>query len=424
LQALAHYRPPFTLDLGRAALALALSVVLYLFAVNETNPDTTSLLDFTIVPEPVNIPPGLVSLDRPPPVRLRVRAPVNVINRLRPESFVAQVDASGAVAGDNNLPVNVRSLDTQVGDVNADPPRAALRLEAVQERVLPVRANLTGQVPSGYQVGLPTSDPPQVTASGPSSVVGRAVEAVIDVSVDRVSVSVNGIFTPRALDERGNELTNLQLSPASVNAKVPIVQQTQYKEVGIRPTITGQPQAGYYLEPVEVNPPTVTLVGEPAALAGANFATTQPVDVTGLTTTVVRSVGLTAPAGTILLQPGQTVMVTVRVAPLTVTSTIQVQPSAVNVASGLLVVNQPAQVAVTISGPQPTLSGLGARDFRAVVDMAGKGPGRYDVQPLVQNVPAGMAVDGVSPKTVSVELRELPTPTPMPTAAATATPAP
>ena len=407
---------PFPIDLGRGAFALGLSVILYLFALNETNPETIRTTSFTIPLEVVNVPAGLVVTDKPPPVQLRVRAPLDVFNRLRPESFVGQVDATGASAGDQTLPVVVRSNDVDVQDVSAVPPQVRLHLEEVQERSVPVRVNPTGQVPSGYSVGDASADPARVTVSGPASVVQQAVEAVIDVSVDRVTVSVNGAYTPRAVDSHGNALQGLNIRPASVNVEIPINQVTQYKEVGVRPKTEGQPQAGYLLEPLEVDPPTVTIYGDPSALQSVNFVETDPVNVAGVTSSVVRRVAVVAPPNTLLLQPGQTVLVTVRVSPLTTTQTLRVTPAVVNLGQGLQVARSPDPVDITLSGPAPTLSNLTARDLRVVLDVSGKGAGHYDIQPTVQNLPQGMTLQGTNPKTVGVDIQVLPTPTPTPEA--------
>jgi hypothetical protein len=57
---------------------------------------------------------------------------------------------------------------------------------------------------------------------------------------------------------------------------------------------------------------------------------------------------------------------------------------------------------------------LNPSDFRVVVDAAGRGPGRYDLDVRVLPVQGGLSVDDFSPKKISVELREAP-PTPTPT---------
>src|SRR5919202_4836765 len=132
-------RFPFSLDLGRAAFAVALAVVLYFVAINETNPETTIRPSFTVPVQVVNPPPGLVATDQPPQVGLRVRALPSVLARLRPDSFTAQVDLSSAHGGQNDLPVIVRSTDPDVRGVESDPSVVTINLEEVQERVLPVR---------------------------------------------------------------------------------------------------------------------------------------------------------------------------------------------------------------------------------------------------------------------------------------------
>jgi YbbR domain-containing protein len=413
-------RFPYSLDLGRAAFALALAVVLYFVAINETNPETTVRPSFSVPVQVVNSPPGLVTTDQPPQIGLRVRALPSVLGRLRSDSFTAQVDASAAHPGANDLSVNVRSTDPDVRSVDADPSVVTLTLEEVQERVLPVRVNVSGQVPSGYTLGDARADPDRVTVAGAASLVGRATEAVLDVNVDRVTVSVNGVYTPRIVDERGTDLKdvlNLRVTPASVNVQIPITQQTQYKEVAIHPVVQGQPAPGYALQPLEVNPPVATLVGDPAALEGVNFIDSQPVDISGISSTVVRTVALAPPPRTLLLQQGQQATVTVRVQTLTIAQTVRVPPSVINLANNVALVRLPDPIAVTITGPAPTLATLNANDFRVVLDVAGKSPGRYDINPRVQNLPAGMTLESIDPKSVQVDLREAPpppTPTPAP----------
>jgi YbbR domain-containing protein len=408
------------IDYGRAAFAFALAVLLYFVAVNETNPEGRQKLGGTVAVQPVNVPAGLVVTTAPAPVSLWVRAPANVFGRLRADSFTAQIDASGASAGDNeNLPIAVNWTDPDVRAVDPEPGTARLHLEEIREQVLPVRVSVAGQVPAGYQQGSPTVDPQHVTVAGAASLVGRATEAVVDVSVDRVTVSVNGVYNLRLLDDRGNDLRdlNLRATPPAVTVQVPINQQTQYKQVGVRPVTQGQPAPGYALQPLEVNPATATLVGDAAGLEGANFIDTVPIDINGISTTIVRSVALSQPPGALLLQQGQTVTVTVRVTTLTVNQTVRVPPTIINLAGAVQLARPLDFVSVTISGPAPALStlALNPNDFRVVLDASGKGPGRWDIDVKVPQVPAGLKLEDFDPKKVSVELRQAPpTPTPIP----------
>jgi YbbR domain-containing protein len=412
-------RLPFAIDLGRGAFALVLAVLLYFVTLSETNPFDQRETGYSVPVQVVNVPPGLVVTTPQQSVRLWVTAPQNVFNRLQPENFTAQVDATGTSAGDNQLPISASSTDPEVRSVSADPANLLLHLEEVRDQVVPVRANLQGQAASGYTVGTATVDPPRITVTGAASLVGRASEAVVDVNIDHVTVSVNGAFTPRIVDDRGNDLKdlNLRASPQSVTVQVPITQQTLYKEVGIRPNLQGQPAPGYALQPVEVNPPTTTLVGDSASLEAVNFVDTAPIDISGISSTVVRNVALSPPARTLLLQDGQTVTVTMRVTTLPMTQTVRVAPSVINLSGSVQLAHPLDLVAVTIAGPAPALQTLtvNPNDFKVIVDASGKGPGRYTLDVKVQQVPAGLTMQDFTPKQVQVDLSEAPaTPTPVP----------
>jgi YbbR domain-containing protein len=413
-------RLPFRVDIGRALFAVALAVLLYFVALSETNPADVRQTPFTVPVVVVNVPTGLVNTTPPPGIRVWVRSTQTVFNRLGAGSFTIQVDASGAHSGDNdNLPIAVTSTDPEASELRPDQANVRLQLEEIREQALPVRVNLTGQVPSGYQPGQPTVDPAQIKVAGAASLVGQATEALVDVSIG-VTVSVNGVYTPRIVDHSGNDLKDpgLRATPPSVSVQVPITQQTQYKQVGIRPVTQGQPAAGYVLQPLEVNPPTTTLAGDANALEGKDFVDTAPVDINGISTTVVRNVALAPSQGTLpLLQAGQTVAVTVRVTTLSVTQTVSVPPSVVNLPGTEQLVRPAGLVAVTISGPAPVLSSLvlNPNDFKVTLDASGKGAGPSDLDVKVLQVPTGLTLDDFQPKKVTVELRDVPpTPTPVP----------
>src|SRR5439155_4269779 len=128
--------------------------------------------------------------------------------------------------------------------------------------------------------------------------------------------------------------------------------------VGIRPIVQGEPAAGYALQPLEVNPPTATLVGDSAGLDAANFVDTVPIDINGISNTVVRSVALSPPPRTLLLQEGETVTVSVRVTSLLVTQTVRVPPSVINLSGSVQLARPLELVSVSISGPAAALQNL------------------------------------------------------------------
>ncbi len=421
-------RLPFSVDISRAVFAVALAILLYFVSLSETNLLDQNTTTFAVPVQVVNVPPGLVITTSQQTVRMRVTAPLNVFNRLRPENFTAQIDATGASAGDDQLPISVSCSDPEVRAVQPEQSSLLLHFEEVRDQVIPVRANLQGQAAEGYTLGTTSVDPSRITVSGAASLVGRASEAVVDINIDHLTVSINGAFTPRIVDDRGNDLRdlNLRVSPQAVTVQVPITQQTLYKQVGIRPDVQGQPAPGYALQPIEVNPPATTLVGDSASLEAVNFVDTAALDITGISSTIVRSVALSPPQRTLLLQDGQTVTVTVRVTPLTQSETVRVPPTVVNLSGTVQLGRSLDLVAVTISGPAPALQNLALNpnDFKVVVDANGKGPGRYTLDVKVQQVPTGLTLQDFTPKQVQVDLTQAPTPTPAPAPSPTPTATP
>ncbi|HZO29290.1 MAG TPA: CdaR family protein [Chloroflexota bacterium] len=403
----------FRLDPGRAIIALGLACALWIVVQNEANPERTDIPALTVPVDMVNVPPGLLVVSEQPQIQVRVRMPSESWSLLRPGSFRATADAGNASPGVNELPVRVEALEPRVRQVDPIPPLANVALEEVSERIMPVRLNILGNVPFGYAYSTPRIAPENVTVSGPSTAVQRVDSIVVDIRLDGLTVSLNATYAPRPLDARGTEVRAVRVNPSTVNVEVPVAQQVGYKEVGVRPVVRGRVAAGYYLQPIEVEPSTVTVVGSPGALTNVSFVDSEPVDVSNLSSSVVRRVQVVPPTGLTLLQP-QPVSLTIRVTPLTVSQTLRVSPTIQGLGPGLEIVGDVPQVDVTLNGPAPTLQTLTPRDFRVAVDLAGLGPGRHEVEPQVA-VPGGFTQERVEPARVTVTIRALATPVPSPT---------
>jgi len=403
----------FRIDPGRAVIAIGLACALWIVVQNEANPERTDIPALAIPVDMVNVPAGLVVVSEQPQIQVSVRMPSDSWSLLRPGSFRATADASNAGPGVNELPVRVEALESRVRQVDPVPPLANVVLEEVSERIMPVRLNILGNVPFGYAYSTPRIAPENVTVSGASSAVQRVDSIVVDIRLDGLTVSLSATYAPRPLDARGGEVRAVRVNPSTVNVEVPVAQQVGYKEVGVRPVVRGRVAAGYYLQPIEVEPATVTVVGSPAGLSNVSFVDTEPLDVSNLSSSVVRRVQVVPPTGLTLLQP-EPVSLTMRVAPITVSQTLRLGPTLQGLGVGLEIAGDVSQVDVTLNGPAPTLQTLTARDFRVVVDLAGLGVGRHELEPKIA-VPGGFTLERVEPARVVVNIRAAPTPVPSPT---------
>src|SRR5579862_3708896 len=106
----------------RAMSAIVLAILVYALTLNQTNIVSQWQTSFTVPVALVNLPYGLVATQQPTPVHVNLHATQQAYSQLQPNAFSAEIDASHAAVGDNQLPVVVRTTDPNVSDVSADVP--------------------------------------------------------------------------------------------------------------------------------------------------------------------------------------------------------------------------------------------------------------------------------------------------------------
>lgn len=402
------------INYGLAVLALLLSTTLWMLVVNDQNPERVDTPDIAIPVEIGKVPPGLVVMSSIDPVRFKIRAPKDRWISIRTSSFRASIDLSRLGPGIHAVPVVPEVSDPQMRVLEVIPSSVSVRLEEVQERTVPVKVNLIGNVPFGYVYGVPKVEPEVVVVSGPASLVQTVETASVDVRLEGISVDIDSAFHPLPVDSSGGTVRSIRLTPQTVKIRVPVQQQVSYKQVGVRATIAGSVAQGYWVQSVSVEPPTVTVVGDPKVLAGINYLETGAIDLNGASSSVVQELRITVPQGVSLLQQ-QAVRVRVSISPLQTSQTVRVAPRVINLDTNLRLASAPPSIDVTLQGPAPIMQGLGVDALGVVLDAAGLGDGVHKVKPSVSTPPT-VSVASVSPETVNLVLEVAPTSTPLPTA--------
>ncbi|MBI4214059.1 MAG: hypothetical protein HY534_07105 [Chloroflexi bacterium] len=403
-------------------VALAIALLLYTYVQNETNP--SEIGGFEVPVDFVDIPPGLLAqaTQAVPSVHVRVSAPRDALLGIRSSSLRAYVDLHRGRSGINEYPVGVELPDPRVRLLEVVPAELPVRLEEISEKRVPVRPNRTGAVPFGYEAGQVEIDPPEISISGPNSLIQRIASASVDIKFDGATVNMDASYAPILLDAQGHTVDPdgraVRETPETVRVRIPITQQISYKTVPVRPTITGNIDSGYLIEGVVVDPPVITLVAPPQALRTADLVETAPVDVTDAATTLTRQVAFRIPEGVSLLG-ADNVRVTVRVTPLVVLQPFSLPVVAENVLSGLQVAGALPFVQAIMRGPSTSLRGADPTQAGATVDLAGLGPGLYEL-PVRVNAPPDLVLQSVIPSSVAVRL--IAPETPQPPAPPTAVP--
>jgi YbbR domain-containing protein len=410
-------------------LAVILSFVVWIVAMQEQDPITEGEYSQPIPVEVRNQPEGTTFLPATfnESVVFTIRAPRSSWQGLQRDKFSAWIDLEGMAPGDYEVPVQYSVLDANVRVLEIRPATVAVHLKRKISRTVPVQVQLFGSPAQGYE--LSTRDvviePATVTVTGPASIVEQVAKATVDVYLrdgvkETFTVSRNPVAR-QASDELVGSFVVIE--PSAVQITVPIVQQTGFKEVAVRPRIVGTVAAGYWVRDVSVEPLTVLLGGDRDVVARiSGFVETMPLDISGATSDIVERLALALPEGATAVDT-QGVKVTVKVEPQQGSLTVVRRPTIRGLSTELVATVIPEEVEVTLIGPLPRLNSLTDEDVFVYVELVDKGVGQYRVE-LTTLAPEGLEVISISPATVDVEIAAIPTPTPTLTPTPTRTPRP
>lgn len=390
-------------------VSLGLSLVLWIYVNNETNPARTDVFPAALPLAVRNLPSTTQVTSAPATVQVQVNAPQDVWARLRATNFTAWVDLAGAAPGTVERDVQVETNEPQIRVAGVLPGRVQIRLEAVGRKSVSVRSVLEGALPFGFTYEPARITPSTVSVTGPSSLLDQIDSAAVEIRIEGARVSISETFPVFATTAQGNRVNGVTISPDSVNVSLDVTQQVHYRAVSVTPTIRGTPAAGFWLRNVASDPAVVTIVGDRATLDGINFLRTVAVDITGARTDVQRAVELDLPRG-VSLTDQSLVTVTAAISPQQGTTRIVIAPVSIGLKPGEeATVRQPVEL--TLSGDLPLLQGLDPSAVTATLDLTNLEPGTYDIAPVL-TLPAGLTVTGVSPARLSVTIRAVP---PVPT---------
>jgi len=368
-------------------LSVIIAVGLWFEANVEQNPELVQTYKFIPV-EVRNTDPTLVVLDYSPrSVDLRIRGPAAIVRGLGTGDFRAWVDLTGAKAGAGDYPVQV-SLPAGVGLDEAIPQRVSVTLDTFSRKQVPVVVKTTGTVADGFLAQAAMVDPTDALVEGAQSRISLVQSVVAVVDISGAAGSVSRTVPLQAQDSTGHVVDNVTIRPATASLTVPVSALPPPVGMPVRLKLAGAPAQGYVVAGASIDPASV-LVQPDGSTASARIIEVDmpPVDVTGATSDLERSVSLMTAPGVLKIDPAQ---VTVKVSIIKGVSKkfagVRVVP--VNLAPGLKADVTPAAVDVYVAGPASAMRRVDASQISVSVDTSGLTPGRY-VVPLSITTPDG-----------------------------------
>jgi YbbR domain-containing protein len=275
--------------------------------------------------------------------------------------------------------------------------------EHVVERIMRVPLEFRN-IPAELEV---VGDPPatvDVRLRGSSGLLSRLegtdVVAVIDLATARPGSRLFHIRADEVRAPYGVEVA--QVVPGTLAIEL---EKSATRVVPVVPPLEGDPAPGFVVGRITSEPATVEIRGPESRVRHLAEAITEPVDVAGARERVRDVVTVGVADSALRLTRPQSAIVLVDVVPAPVEREIAgVLIRWRNLGSGFRAEVTPQRARVSVRGRREQLNSLNAGDIDAFVDLAGLGPGRYNLR--VQTDPSqDFGVSAVAPQVVDVTIK-------------------
>jgi len=394
-----------TNNLGFKILALFCSLILWVYVASGES--KTSQFPGSLSIKEKNTPEGLVAIYDQQKVKIKIRAPYEVWNKLGVDDFQAYVDLAGLSSGTYELEVNVLAKRSNVTIIEKNPDKIIVRLEPVLSKKVPVRVKIEGEAKAGFVAGEPNVIPSEVTARGARSIVENLSEAIAPVKLSGENKEFKKTVFLTIYNEKGEEQKGVSFEPESVEVEIPIGPATESKVVGVKPRIKGMPAANYFVSKIETDPATVEISGSDSDLSSISYLETKEIEITGLTNSTERMAELIIP------QNITTKTTKVKVNIVLEQNLVEREVNAsfsynISSTSGLVVSSvEPNIVKVIVSCPAATASKITSNDVVLTLNLKDKSAGRYliNIEKGMLSVPSGCTVSSWLPSAVAVVLQ-------------------
>ncbi len=408
-------------NLSTFVLALLMAIGVWVAAVNEADPNEVSTYPTPIQLEIVGQNTDLLITEQTSEqIKLTLRAPHSIWQQLTADedSILALVDLSGYTAGEYIITPQIQIGLEPVKIVSVSPATIKFTLEELVSKTVPVNIQINGEPSIGYQAGMQSFTPNEVTVSGPTSLVERVVSAEASFDLSDVRESVDEQLSLRFVDEFNQKVEGITASAENVRLLIPISQQGGYRDVAVKVLVEGQVANLHRLTNISVFPPVVTLYSSDPELVTElpGVVETEALDINGIDDDISARLTLNLPENVVVIGD-QTVLVTASVEAILGSQTISDKPlEVINLAPDLNATLSSLTVDAILSGPLPDLDALNDTDLRVFVDLEGLGIGTYQLTPQIEILNNAITLESILPESIEVVISEAPleTPTPVP----------
>lgn len=264
-----------------------------------------------------------LALDRPPPQdwMIKIAGPADFLKGIADKPHSAYVDLSqvhqpGTHLFTIGLPPDLRDIAVPTGF-----PRMTLTVDEVKSMPYTVQTGTSGRL-NDPSVILTARDvaPHMVQVTGPRAAVKKVAQARVTIDLNKVHID-NPVYDGyvRLYDASGNQIdeanNGITIEPPNVQVHLGFSAAPVEKTVFVLVMWKGHPDNGFRVTTYDAAPTNVKISGSSLALASTRQVETEPVDLTGLTSSREFKAKVMLPPGVTASDP-RTVRVRVTVHPL------------------------------------------------------------------------------------------------------------
>ena len=260
------------------------------------------------------LPAGLVLVGDVPSVTVTATGTADNLKLFDYRTLHVTGNFSNVKVGHDNVPIAVNNPDPNV-TIDA-PSSVGVTVDELGSTTQTVSIDRVHALPAGVheQTSATTVTPTSVKVEGPKGKL-TGIQAVVQVDlVEAAAGGINRPFNVVILDTNKKLVPQMTVTPPQVTVKMVIQADAVTEPRPVGWTLTGQPAAGYRVTNVTIAPLEVQATGLQSTLNNLLLAT-DPVDIGGAKSDVVRTVTIRPPAGVEVAQKTATVHVFISPAP-------------------------------------------------------------------------------------------------------------
>lgn len=284
----------FNKNLMAKIIALIVAVILWFFVMNEQNPAIDST--FTIPLEVQNAPEGFMVEKGVETIKLKVRGPRSLFALASEKDFKAYADLNSITEGKHS--VKVQTVLPQGFDlVTASPETVIFDVDKIIRQDFKVDLAFSGSPDGGMTIGSAVPAVREVKAEGPSAAVGLISRVVGYISLAGKDGDFSAAVPLVAVSSEGKEVSDVKLTPGSINVDVSMVKGLYKKYVDVKPIVANDLADRYALHTIKIDPAKIDIFGDQRIVEKLDFIETETISLADVTKPVTKEIKLKLPIG-------------------------------------------------------------------------------------------------------------------------------